>query len=548
MAIGMSLEFPGAPVPLNSDFYIQRPPLEELAYTEISKPGSVIRIKAPRKMGKSSLMLRLIAHAADQTYQTVSLNLQQADEVVFTNLDQFLRWFCANVSRQLKIEPRLDEYWDEDIGSKVSCTLYFQGYLLEQIESPLVLALNEVNRVFEYPHIAREFLPLLRAWHEEAKQVEFLQKLRLVVVHSTDVYVSLNINQSPFNVGLPIQLSEFTLEQVQELARRYGLDGTDGKDAQRLMAMVGGHPYLVHLALYHLVTPLTPPLARGVKEGKWRGLEQLLREATTPSGIYSSHLRSQLATLKENPELMEAMKQVVTASGSVRLEAIAAYKLESMGLVKLDGAQATPSCELYHLYFQEQLLQEPSLSDRLKQLEYENQELQRLSNLDDLTQLGNRRSFERVLEQAWQRSVRDGTPLSLILCEIDYFKIYNQIFGHLAGDFCLQQIASVIREIVSPPTDFAARYQGEEFAVLLPQTDANRAVQVAEEIRIRVKRLAISFKSSKIDGLPASVVTLSLGVASTMADPNTDSSILINRANQALSLSKHKERDCVSEV
>ncbi|MEJ6484090.1 AAA-like domain-containing protein [Nostoc punctiforme UO1] len=340
------LEIPGGSVPLNSFFYIERPPIEERTYTEINKPGSLIRIKAPSKMGKTSLMHRILTHAKQTGVHTVQIGLQRADSQVFTSLEKFLRWFCANVSRQLNLEIRLDDYWDEDIGSKVSCTLYLQEYLLKKIDAPVVLALDEVNRVFEYPEISRDFLPLLRSWYEDASELEIWRKLRLLVVHATEAYIPLDINQSPFNVGLPIKLPEFSLEQMQELAVRHGLDWAKGEKGLEklapLLAMIGGHPYLARLALYNL----------GHEEVT---LEQLLNEAPTIAGIYSNYLRQHLANLQEHPELAIALKHVVTSPTSVQLEAIAAYKLESMGLVKLEGNQAISSCELYQLYFREQL-------------------------------------------------------------------------------------------------------------------------------------------------------------------------------------------------
>ena len=183
----------------------------------------------------------------------------------------------------MELEPKLVDYWDEEIGSKVSCTLYLRRYLLEQIHSPLVIALNEVDRIFQYPAIAREFL-LLRSWHEEAKQVEILKKLRLVLVQSTEVYSSLNIEYFPFDVGLPITLPPFTLEQLQDLAICHGLNWTNGDQAQQLMTMVGGHPYLVPLALYQLCQ-------RGGT------LEQLLQDVPTIPGIFKDHLQSYLAML-----------------------------------------------------------------------------------------------------------------------------------------------------------------------------------------------------------------------------------------------------------
>lgn len=340
------LEIPSGSVPLNSSFYIERPPIEERAFAEINKPGSLIRIKAPSQTGKTSLMHRILAHARQSGLHTVQISLQRADSQVFTSLEKFLRWFCANISRQLNLEPKLHEYWDEDIGSKVSCTLYLQSYILQEIDCPVVLALDEVNRIFEYPEISGDFLPLLRSWYEDASELEIWQKLRLLVVHATEAYIPLDINQSPFNVGLPIKLPEFSLDQVQDLALRHGLAWAEGeagaKKLASLVAMIGGHPYLVRLALYHLVRQEVT-------------LEELLETAPTIAGIYSNYLRHHLANLQTHPELKTALKKVVTSKESVQLEAIAAYKLESMGLVKLEGNQAIPSCELYRLYFREQL-------------------------------------------------------------------------------------------------------------------------------------------------------------------------------------------------
>ncbi|MEH2399842.1 MAG: AAA-like domain-containing protein [Nostoc sp.] len=341
------IEFPSGPVPLGSPFYINRPPLEELVCNEILHPGCLIRIKAPRKMGKSSLLNRMIAYAREQDYQIVYLDFQEADQDVFVSLDKFLRWFCVNVSRQLNLFPSLDDFWDTEMGSKVSCKIYFEAYLLQYIDhSPVVLALNEVHRVFEHPNIAQDFLPMLRFWHEQAKQEQIWQKLRMVVVHTTEIYIPLNLNQSPFNVGITITLPPFTLNQVENLALCYGLHwAADSEGAKRLVplqAMVGGHPYLVSLALYHLCQ-------------EEMTLEVLLETASTPVGIYSQHLRELLNLLQKEPELMSAMQQVIATDEKVELDAIAAYKLESMGLVQLNGNQAHSMCELYRLYFSQQL-------------------------------------------------------------------------------------------------------------------------------------------------------------------------------------------------
>lgn len=309
-ATAISLEFPTEPVSLDSRFYIPRPPIEELAYTEIAEPGSVICIKAPKKMGKSSLVLRILAHATNLGYKIVSLDFQQSDKAVFVNLDKFLRWFCANLSRELQLEPKLNEFWDEDMGSKISCSSYVQTHLLQSIKTPLVLVLNEVDWVFEYPDIASEFLPLLRSWYEQAKRVEIWQKLRMVMVYSTEIFLPLKVTQSPFNIGLPLRLPQFTKEQVQNLAQCHGLDWTDNSDADKLMAMVGGHPYLVRLALYHLVG----------KGGLENDLGQILQQAPTDTGIYRDYLHQYMLMLQQETQLANAFREVVTATEPVKIE------------------------------------------------------------------------------------------------------------------------------------------------------------------------------------------------------------------------------------
>ena len=336
------IEYPSGPVSLYSKLYIPRPPIEESANQEISRPGCMIRIKAPKGMGKTSLKFRLLDYAKSLSYYRVHLDLNLVDTDKFLDLDVFLRWLCCIISKSLNIEPQLDECWDEEIGSKLSCTLYFQAYILEALNSPLVLSFNELNRVFEYPQLAQEFLPLLRSWHENSQYNQVWQKLRLVVDYSTDIYVPLNVNHSPFNIGLPIQLPEFTLEQIKELATRYGLDWQQGNEAERLMEVIGGQPALVNIALYHL-------------SQEELNLEQLLAEANTERGIYRHHLREKLDYLQRNSGLAAIFSEILTAQTAVNLPPTVAYKLESLGLVELTSEGAIVSRELYSSYFSQYL-------------------------------------------------------------------------------------------------------------------------------------------------------------------------------------------------
>ncbi|MBE9118818.1 AAA-like domain-containing protein [Lusitaniella coriacea LEGE 07157] len=330
-------ELPRGQVELASAFYIERPGIDARCYEAIGKPGSLIRIKAPRQMGKTSLMARILHHAQQQGYATIPLSFQLADSQIFRNLEHFLQWFSANIALQLGLRDRLADYWDSVYGSKVACKSYFEKHLLPQTQQALVLGLDEVDVVFKHPELAADFFGLLRAWHEEAKNREIWRKLRLVVVHSTEVYVPMDINQSPFNVGLPIELPEFEPDKVLELSQRHGLNWNPLK-VQQLMTMVGGHPYLVRLALYHIARRETT-------------LSELLETAPTDAGLYNDHLRRHLWHLEQHPDLATAIKTVVDSDTPVQLESMQGFKLHSLGLVNLQGNHVTPRCNLYRQYF-----------------------------------------------------------------------------------------------------------------------------------------------------------------------------------------------------
>jgi hypothetical protein len=330
-------ELPEGQVPLNSRFYIERIPAESESFKAILQPGALIRIKGARRTGKTSLMERILYHASQHQCQTVSLGFQLADRDAFQNMNRLLQWLCASVGLGLKIPNRLNDYWDDLFGSKISCKMYFEQYLLPAIQQPLVLGLDNVDRLFDYPDIAAEFFSLLRTWHEEGKNRDVWQKLRLVVVHSTEVYIPLEVNKSPFNVGLPIELTPFTPDQITTLAQKFGLDWSSTQ-SQQLNNLVGGQPYLVKKGLYHL----------------WHNdvsFEELLNTATSQSSVYAEHLQWQQLRLQRQPELATAFTQVLEASTDAALNLEVASLLQSLGLATLNGNQLVPSCKLYEQFF-----------------------------------------------------------------------------------------------------------------------------------------------------------------------------------------------------
>ncbi len=339
--VNFELELPGGQVNLSSPFYIERPPIESQAYEEIVKPGSLIRIKAPKQMGKTSLMARLLNYAQRQGCRTVVVNFELTDNEVFADLNRFLRRFCAMVADDLQLPMQLNQYWDEELGSKNNCTNYFARYLLPKLGQPLVLGLDAVDRIFQHEKIADDFFGLLRAWHEKSKQIEIWKNLRLVISHGTEVYIPLDINQSPFNVGLDAKLPELNGEQVQELARRHGFKLTP-LEIEKLMEMVGGHPHLLRVAFYKMVREKI-------------SLKQILEDAPKDTGIYADYLRLHLWNLEKYPELAQAFRTVVESEQAIELKSKLAFDLNSMGLVNLQGNQVEIRKTLYREYFRDRL-------------------------------------------------------------------------------------------------------------------------------------------------------------------------------------------------
>lgn len=320
--------------------YIQRPEVEALCFETLLHSGTLIRLKSPKLTGKTSLINFVLAKLASEGIRTINLSLRMADsQHHFSNIDVFLRWFCFNVEQELELESQLDRYWNAEwLGSKVSCTTYFEKYLLAQDDAPVVLCLDDIDLLFSHPELYEDFFGLLRSWYEKARSRPQWKKLRLMLAHSTEAYIRLNINQSPFNVGLPVELTEFSIAQAEQLAQRINWEAPL-VDIQKLIALLGGHPYLLEKAFDYL------------KVNHQLSLEQFLQAAPTQSGIYRNHLQEVWHQLKENPELETAFYSVICTEQSIPVEPTLAYQLQSMGLIKLIGNVAQVTCQLYRQYF-----------------------------------------------------------------------------------------------------------------------------------------------------------------------------------------------------
>ena len=296
-------------------------------------------------MGKSLLLRKIFEYVEPKNYSRVRIDLHQLESSNLLDSSEFLRWFCQRVSKRLKLEDCVEDYWGE-MTPNTSCTDYFEEYILESLETPLLLGIDNIDRIFapEFGAIATDFCGLLRSWWGEAHTTGGnWTKLRLIVIYSTEDLPKLNIYQSPFNVGTEIKLPEFKDEQIQELAFRYGLNWSLTQ-MQQLKEHIGGHPYLVHKAIKNL--KMNPELT----------LTHLLEKAATDEGIYAQHLQHHWSTLEQEPNLVGQLKTIVEADEPIAIAPTYLYKLDSMGLITKVGNQVKPRCQLYRQYFRERLL------------------------------------------------------------------------------------------------------------------------------------------------------------------------------------------------
>jgi len=203
------------------------------------------------------------------------------------------------------------------------------------------------------------------------------------------------------------------------------------------------------------------------------------------------------------------------------------WKTEELNLVTQISQQAAIAIHQSELY---------------QQLFLANQELEKLANLDGLTQIANRRHFDRSISSEWQRLKRDKIPIALIFCDVDYFKKYNDVYGHPAGDRCLQKIAQTITGVINRPADLVARYGGEEFVILLPNTNLDGAIHVAKKVQQAVADLRIPHAQG-VD----QYITLSMGISIQIP---TDSAFeqLIENSDKALFEAKAKGRNQFSVI
>jgi hypothetical protein len=332
------LEIPGGSLRPDSRFYIERP-ADRVAYEAIAQQGVTLTIKGPRQMGKSSLLLRMVHTAIDLGKRVAVLDFQLFDRTTLHDDETFFRHFCVWLTAELELENQVETFWAIPLGNPQRCTRYVGRYLLPTLGAPLVLAMDEVDTIFDTA-FRSDFFSMLRSWHNYRALQPIWRQLDLALVTSTEPYQFVsNRNLSPFNVGEGIDLLDFTPEQVAELNQRHGVP-LDADTVQRLFALIGGDPFLVRRALYLVAS-------------RRLTVNELFAKAIEDHGPFGDHLCRHLFRLHDDCELLESLRQVLTRQTCADERTF--FRLRGAGLVRRDGRAVVPRLPLYAAYFGERL-------------------------------------------------------------------------------------------------------------------------------------------------------------------------------------------------
>ncbi len=333
-----ALEIPEGTMKLKSAFYVERQ-ADKVALNTIVQEGVTIPIKGPRQVGKSSLLNRIIKAAREESKRVLFLDFQLLGKADLSSDEIFLRRFCSWVSEDLELADQVDKYWQKNISHIQRCTRYMSRYILKELGSPLVLAMDEVDKVFDTP-FRNDFFGMLRNWHNSRAMSDIWNNLDLVLVTSTEPYQLIDdLNQSPFNVGQVIELEDFTSEQVSDLNQRHG-SPFDSSAEMKLMALLNGHPYLTRKALYLVASEQITTT-------------ELFNNATSTRGPFGDHLRRLLSLLHDRQELQQALIQII--GNNTCSDPLLFWQLRGAGLVRSHGQAIIPRCQLYADYFREHL-------------------------------------------------------------------------------------------------------------------------------------------------------------------------------------------------
>ncbi len=328
-------------VRLSSPFYVARRADQRMELALARPEGATLVVKGPRQSGKSSLLARGHALMRSRGQKTAYLDFQGLDARHLESLGTLLRNLAARIARDFRTAVKPREVWDEDLGDKESFADFLATAVLAAADEPVLLCLDEVDRLFDRPYRA-DFFAAVRGWHNNRALAPEWDRLHLAIAHATDPALWIeDVNQSLFNVGERLRLDDFTAAEIHDLASRHGTGLDSMPLVEGLRRLVGGQPYLVRQALY--------VLAR-----RESSLDELRRAAVDEHGPFGDHLRQRLWALHRNPDLCDAFKKVLHRGACD--DEMDFQRLHAAGLIDGESHRAArPRCELYGEYFRQHL-------------------------------------------------------------------------------------------------------------------------------------------------------------------------------------------------
>ncbi len=342
-ARAQSLESVGGAVPLDSRFYVVRPTDREFQCA-ISRGDSVVLVKGARQMGKTSLLARGLQTARESGAQVALTDFQKLNSEDIASIDAFFLALGEFLADQLGMSNLPESAWDKRRSANTNFERYMRREVLDKIPGHLVWGLDEVDRLFTTT-FGSEVFGLLRSWHNERALDPGgpWSRLTLAMAYATEAHLFItDVNQSPFNVGTRLALSDFTVEQVRDLNVRYGRVLSSDAELARLCSLLGGQPYLVRRAFHELASGHV-------------SLDELIAQADHDEGIFGDHLRRILVLLAKDAELLEMVRGIIRGQPCASLTSF--YRLRSAGLLAGESPdEARLRCPIYAAYLKRHLL------------------------------------------------------------------------------------------------------------------------------------------------------------------------------------------------
>lgn len=339
----------GGAVTLNSPYYIDRPADAEIR-DAVNRRDSILLIKGPRQIGKTSLLIRALAQARQAGARLVLTDLQKLSAADFETGDTFFRALAQMICDQLELDISLEDHWRPHRAPGSNFERFIRLQVLNRAETPLFWGLDEVDRLFPYAY-RNDVFGMFRSWHNERSfdTGGSLGRLTLLMAYATEAHLLISdLNQSPFNVGTRVTLQDLTLEQVGRLNHVYGTPLRNASEQVRLFSLAGGHPYLVRRTLHEMKRCAMDIGAVEMQEEK-------------DDGIFGDHLERMLLVLRQDAGLIEVLRTLLSKNTEERGDPICSsetfYRLRSAGIVIGNRPEEMrPRCRLYTTYLTRNLL------------------------------------------------------------------------------------------------------------------------------------------------------------------------------------------------